>query len=311
MTGAAGFIGSHLCERLLGDGHDVVGVDNFSTFYDRARKEENLHAAQASSRFVLRDVDLAVADIGAVLEDCDGVFHLAAQAGVRGSWGETFDIYTRDNIVVTQRLLEALRFHRVPAVLASSSSVYGNAAQLPASEDAPLAPMSPYGLTKLAVEQLVRIYVAQYGLDVVSLRYFTVFGPRQRPDMAFTRFLTAALTGGVVHVLGDGRQTRDFTYVSDAVDATVQALGGPRGAVYNVGGGSPASIEAVLALVTAISGAALTVDHQTFAAGDVTHTWADTSRARRELDWRPRVSLEDGLRAHLDWVASTLSAVTA
>ncbi len=252
-----------------------------------------------------------MADIGDLLAGCDGVFHLAAQAGVRGSWGTSFDIYTRDNIVATQRLLEALRGHRVPAVLASSSSVYGNAAHLPAVEQAPLAPMSPYGLTKLAVEQLVRIYVAQYGLDVVSLRYFTVFGPRQRPDMAFTRFLTAAVTSGVVHVHGDGRQTRDFTYVSDAVDATIRALGGPGGRVYNVGGGNPASIEAVLALVTAVSGAALTVDHQASAAGDVNHTWADTSRARRELGWRPRVSLEDGLRAHLDWVLSTLSAAAA
>jgi nucleoside-diphosphate-sugar epimerase len=311
VTGAAGFIGSHLCERLLSDGYEVIGMDNFSTFYNRGRKEDNLRVALRSPRFRLDEGDLMTADLDAMLDGASGVFHLAAQAGVRDSWGDTFGIYTRDNIGATQRLLEALRRHPMPAVFASSSSVYGTAPRLPVRESDRLAPASPYGLTKLATEHLARIYVEEYGLDLVSLRYFTVFGPRQRPDMAFTRFLSAALAGESVRVFGDGRQTRDFTYVSDVVDATVRALRGPAGAVYNIGGGTPASLEEVLLRIAQAIGASVRVEHRPRALGDVAHTWADTTRARAELKWSPQVGLEEGLRAQLDWLRATLPVLAA
>jgi UDP-glucuronate 4-epimerase len=305
VTGAAGFIGSHLSERLLADGHEVVGIDNFSAFYDRALKQSNLAAVKLSSRFQLREADLATADVGGLLEGCDAVFHLAAQAGVRDSWGSTFAAYARDNIITTQRLLEALRARDIPAVMASSSSVYGDARRLPVTEESPMAPRSPYGLTKLAGEHMARVYGEQYGVRVVSLRYFTVYGPRQRPDMAFTRFLIAAATRGDVQVLGDGQQSRDFTYVSDAVDATVRAMSAPAGSVYNVGGQHPVTIARVLDLISSLGAAPLTVRHLPAAAGDVRGTWADSRKAHRELGWRPSVSLEDGLRAQYEWVRST------
>ena len=305
VTGAAGFIGSHLSERLLADGHTVVGVDSFSSFYSRSLKEANLALLTRSPRFALHEADLADADIGVLLRGCAGVFPLAAQAGVRGSWGATFADYARDNVLVTQRLLEALRQHPVPAVIASSSSVYGNASRLPVAEDSPTYPVSPYGLTKLADEHLMRIYVEEYGLGVVALRYVTVYGPRQRPDMAFTRFLTAAARGGTVQVLGDGRQSRDFTYVSDAVDATVRALGGSPGRVFNIGGGSPVSLAETIAIISSLGGPGFTVEHLPVARGDVRSTWGDASRARREIGWRPQVGLEEGLRAQRDWLSST------
>ncbi|HVC42991.1 MAG TPA: NAD-dependent epimerase/dehydratase family protein [Candidatus Saccharimonadales bacterium] len=311
VTGAAGFIGSHLCERLLADGYDVVGVDNFSTFYNRTRKEDNLRTARRSRRFRLHEADLMTADLDAILDGACGIFHLAARAGVRDSWGDTFAIYTRDNVGATQRLLEALRRNPVPAVFASSSSVYGDAPRLPVKESDPLAPSSPYGLTKLATEHLARIYVKEYGLNVVSLRYFTVFGPRQRPDMAFTRFLSAALAGEPIRIFGDGRQTRDFTYVSDVVDATVRALRGPAGAVYNIGGGTPASLEEVLLHIAQAVGASLHVEPRPRALGDVAHTWADTTRARDELGWSAQVSLEDGLGAQLEWLRDALPVLAA
>jgi len=311
VTGAAGFIGSHLCERLLSDGYDVFGVDNFSTCYSRGSKEDNLRVAQRSRRFRLLEADLMTTDLDAMLDGAAGVFHLAAHAGARDSWGDKFGIHTRDNIGATQRLLEALRRHPMPAVFASSSSVYGRAPRLPARESDALVPASPFGLTKLATEHLARIYVEEYGLDVVSLRYFTVFGPRQRPDMAITRFLSAALEGESIRVFGDGRQTRDFIYVSDVVDATVRALRGPAGAVYNIGGGAPASLEELLLLIARATGANLRVEHRPRALGEVAHTCADTTRARVELGWSAEVRLEQGLRAQLEWLRATHPVLAA
>ena len=307
VTGAAGFIGSHLCERLLGMGHSVLGVDRFSPYYPRCLKEANLLECQAQEGFSLVESDIAEVDVASLLTDVDGVFHLAAQPGVRASWGEGFADYVRDNVLATQRLLDAVAVHPVPVVIASSSSVYGEATALPISEDAvPLQPVSPYGLTKLSAEHLARIYGRQLGLQVVCLRYFTVYGPRQRPDMAFTRFLEAAHGEHTIQLLGDGSQSRDFTFVADAVDATVRALGAPPGRVYNIGGGQPTSINDVISVVADLLGRDVAVARFPEALGDVRHTWGDTNRARRELGWSPATDLRRGLAAQLAWLDQRL-----
>jgi len=284
VTGAAGFIGSHLCERLLADGHVVRGVDRFSAYYEREIKESNLACCRQHRSFSLVEADLAIADLDDLVDGVEGVFHLAAQPGVRPSWGDGFVDYVRDNVVGTQRLLEALRGHPVPVVIASSSSVYGDAERYPVCEQSvELSPVSPYGLTKLAVEHLARIYTAQHRIPTVSLRYFTVYGPRQRPDMAFTRLIDSALAGRPLRLFGDGTQSRDFTFVADAVDATVRALGGSAGRVYNVGGGEPTTLNAVVGTLADLIGHQVDVVREPAAPGDVRHTWAETSRARAEL----------------------------
>jgi UDP-glucose 4-epimerase len=302
VTGAAGFIGSHLTERLLDDGHSVLGVDCFTDYYERSSKEANLAGARAHSCFELAERDLAADDVAEILTGADAVFHLAAQPGVRGSWGRGFDTYLRNNLQATQRLFEALRPRPVPVVFASSSSIYGDAVNLPVGEDEPPRPVSPYGMTKLAGEHLALLYGREHGVPVVSVRYFTVYGPRQRPDMAFGRFLRAARSGSRLQILGDGEQSRDFTFVADAVAATVAALAGAPGTAYNVGGGSVATINEVIALIGELVGAAPAVDRRPRAVGDVAHTWADTTRARVDLGWTPVVPLRAGLQAHLRWV---------
>jgi nucleoside-diphosphate-sugar epimerase len=308
VTGVAGFIGSHLCERLLDTGHSVLGVDRFSPYYPRDLKEANLLASSTHERFELLEADLAAVDIGPLMADVDGVFHLAAQPGVRASWGDGFADYVRDNILGTQRLLDAVTANPVPVVMASSSSVYGDAATLPVSEDGcSLLPVSPYGLTKLTVEHLARIYVEQLGLSVVCLRYFTVYGPRQRPDMAFTRFLTAAYRDETIEILGDGRQSRDFSFVGDVVDATIRALDAEPGRVYNIGGGEPTSINDVIDTVGQLLGRHVQVTRRSQSLGDVRHTWADTQRARQELGWSPRTDLRTGIAAQLAWVEQRLA----
>lgn len=306
VTGAAGFIGSHLCERLVADGHEVAGIDCFTDYYDRARKAEAIAGLAGARGFSLADVDLLTADLPALLDGTDGVFHLAAQPGVRGSWGERFEVYVRNNVLATQRLLEAMRGRDVPLVYASSSSVYGAAECLPVREDDLPRPISPYGVTKLAAEHLVGLYARSEGIHAASLRYFTVYGPRQRPDMAFTRFCEAALAGRPVEVLGDGQQSRDFTYVADAVDATVRALAGPPG-VYNIGGGSRATVNEAIAILSDLTGAALEVERQEAVRGDVPHTWADTTAARERLGWVPHTGLREGLAVHLAWARSRRS----
>jgi UDP-glucose 4-epimerase len=307
VTGAAGFIGSHLSERLLSDGHRVRGVDRFSTYYDRSIKQSNLAGCQGLDGFELVEADLVDADIEILLRDVDGVFHLAAQPGVRASWGEGFGDYVRDNVIATQRLFEALRWRPVSTVYASSSSVYGNAPSLPVAEGTELRPISPYGLTKLTGESLARIYVAQHGIHAVGLRYFTVYGPRQRPDMAFTRFASEALGGRPLRLLGDGTQSRDFTFVTDAVDATLRALSMPAGQVYNIGGGEPTTLNAVFDTLEELVERPINIVRDAVALGDVGHTWADTSKARMEMGWTPRIGLRAGLAAQVEWVRQCCS----
>ena len=303
VTGAAGFIGSHLCERLLEEGYTVVGVDSFTDYYDPARKRLHLSAAAARKGFTLVEDDLARCDIARLIDGARCVFHLAAQAGVRQSWGSEFGSYLESNVLATQRLLEALKERpSVRLVHSSSSSVYGDTRELPMREDHPTVPVSPYGATKLSAEQLCELYRLNDGVSYVALRYFTVYGPRQRPDMAFSRFIVAALRGERIEVYGDGAQTRDFTYVSDAVEANMEALaytGGDK--VFNIGGGSRAAILDVLEIIGRETGGRLAVDFRARARGDVRDTWADTSRAARELGFRPRVGLEEGIHNEVAW----------
>jgi UDP-glucose 4-epimerase len=308
VTGAAGFIGSTLVERLLTDGADVVGIDCFTDYYPRAVKERNLSRVARHPHFRLLESRLQEADLESVLDDRTHVFHLAAQAGVRKSWGRDFSVYTVNNVEATQVLLEAcigLSIDRF--VYASSSSVYGDAVAMPMSEDALPQPVSPYGVTKLAGEQLCHLYQVSRGVPTVALRYFTVYGPRQRPDMGFYRFLAAVLQGQAVTVYGDGAQTRDFTYVEDAVDATLAAARqGVVGRVYNIGGGSRVSIAQVLEMIAAVSGRTPAVSLECDQKGDMRHTLADTTRARTELGFQPKVRLEDGLAAEYSWLAEQL-----
>jgi UDP-glucose 4-epimerase len=306
VTGAAGFIGSHLSERLIADGATVVGIDCFTDYYPRARKEENLCALKQSPRFTLIEAALADADLGRALDGVTHVFHLAAQTGVRGSWGANFRVYTENNVEATQVLLEACVGRPIERlVYASSSSVYGDAVSLPMKEDAVLRPVSPYGVTKLAAEHLCHLYQGSYGLPAVSVRYFTVYGPRQRPDMGFHKFLKAAIRGDAIPQFGNGRQTRDFTFVADAVSATVAAATrGTPGAVYNIGGGSRVELLDAFELIHRITGRPLRIDQLDAQRGDMRDTYADTSRARADLGFAPTVSLEQGLRAQFAWMTA-------
>jgi UDP-glucose 4-epimerase len=304
VTGAAGFVGSHLVERLLALGHDVVGVDCFTDYYDRRSKESNVAEARANTSFQLIEEDLGAIDLERLLDGVDYVFHLAGQAGVRPSWGTSFSEYVRQNISVTQRLLEAGKDARLRKfVFASSSSIYGDALELPVSEQALPRPVSPYGVTKLAAEHLCSLYGQLFALPVVSLRLFTVYGPRQRPDMAIRRFLTAALRDETITVYGDGEQTRDFTFVADVVDAHVLAMDAPPGdCVYNVCGGSRISISGLLELIEKTTGRKLHIEHAEAARGDARHTLGDNSRARDTLSFAPKVSLAEGVAAQWAWL---------
>ena len=296
VTGAAGFIGSQLGEALLAAGHDVVGVDCFTDYYDPAEKEENARGLD-----VLR-LDLAEEplDLGGV----DGIFHLAGQPGVR-SFGAVFPLYLRRNVLATQRVVETAATAGVRVVFASSSSVYGEAESYPTPEETVPRPISPYGITKLACEQLVRAY----GLDAVVLRYFTVYGPRQRPDMLFRRVCDALRDGRPFEVYGSGEQSRSFTEVGDCVEATIAAMErAPRGAVYNVGGGDEATLNEAIARLERISGRPLELVHAGAAKGDVTRTNADVARIRDALGWEPRTRLADGLSRMWSWASGRVAA---
>jgi nucleoside-diphosphate-sugar epimerase len=305
VTGAAGFVGSHLCERLVELGHEVTGLDCFLAYYPRTVKERNLRVLRTRPGFRFVECDLSSGELSPLLERVDWVFHEAAQAGVRASWGKEFEIYALHNVVATQRLLEAARDAGVARfVYASSSSIYGDTDDLPMREASLPRPISPYGVTKLAAEHLCWLYARSFGVPTVSLRYFTVYGPRQRPDMAFHRFLKGALRREEITLYDDGQQTRDFTYVSDVVAANVAAAerGGEPGEVFNIGGGSEVSINQVLATIESIAGCTLRVRRESRQKGDVRHTVADCSRARRLLGFRPVVAVEQGLRMEWQWI---------
>ena len=295
VTGAAGFIGSHLCERLLLDGAEVIGIDAFTDYYDCATKRENVAALSRHPRFTLVEADLAEVDLADVLRPGDTIFHLAGQPGVRASWGAEFGTYVRNNVLVTQRLLEACADLRVAKfVYASSSSVYGDSEAYPTAETLRPSPVSPYGVTKLAAEHLTETYRKSFGVPAVSLRLFTVYGPRQRPDMAFARLVRAGLLGTPFVLYGDGQQTRDFTYVDDVVGAMVGAAGSSWCGVANVGGGSTVSMSRVLDIVRGLCGS-LDVRHEPTARGDVRHTAADTSVAAKNFGYRPLTPVAEGL----------------
>jgi nucleoside-diphosphate-sugar epimerase len=304
VTGAAGFIGSHLVERLLSDGHRVRGVDCFTATYDPVRKRDHLKDALSNGYFELVTADLRRTDLARLLHDVDVVYHLAGQPGVRTSWGPDFNAYVDNNIVVTQLLLEEASRHGLDRfVFASSSSVYGEAPNWPTDEDAPTRPRSPYGVTKLAAEHLCRVYASNHRVPTVELRYFTVYGPRQRPDMALHRLLSAALTGTPFPLYGDGERVRDFTYVGDVVAATATAgvLPLEPGTVLNVAGGSATSLADLIAMVEAEVGRPVPIERHNVQPGDVDRTGGDTSRARRLLGWEPRTGVRDGVAAQADW----------
>jgi UDP-glucose 4-epimerase len=307
VTGAAGFIGSHLTGGLLDRGFEVVGIDCFTDYYPRPIKEANLAHNRDRAGFAFIETSIQDADLSALLEGVTHVFHLAAQAGVRKSWGRDFRIYTENNVDASQQLLEACvgrPLHRV--VYASSSSLYGDNVTIPMREDALPQPVSPYGVTKLAAEQLCYLYHVNHGVPTTSVRYFTVYGPRQRPDMAFNRFIQASLDGRPITLYGDGEQTRDFTFVKDAVAATMAAGDrGVPGRAYNIGGGSRVTVNHVLEIIGRIAGKPLDVRREPVQKGDMRDTYADTTLARADLGFLPTVTLEEGIEAEYRWLSTT------
>jgi UDP-glucuronate 4-epimerase len=310
VTGVAGFVGSNLAKTLLEDGHDVVGVDCVTDYYDTGIKRANLERLEGGLDF--REEDLNAMDLDLLLDGIDVVFHQAGQPGVRKSWGSDFSIYTDANVLATQKLLEAAtksaslqRF-----VYASSSSVYGNAEAFPTTEDMRPQPLSPYGVTKLAAEHMCSLYAANFGVPTVSLRYFTVYGPGQRPDMAFTRFTRAAVLGEKITIFGNGEQIRDFTFVDDVVKANVLAGTTPDvvpGSVFNVAGGSNTTVNEVLDLISQMAGTALDVEYIGAVAGDVWRTGGSTNAIDRELGWKAEISLTEGLARQLEWARGTFA----
>jgi UDP-glucuronate 4-epimerase len=298
VTGAAGFIGSHLADSLRGQGHDVVGLDCFTDYYDVALKEEN-----AGGHEILR-LDLARDPID--LDGFDGVFHLAGQPGVR-SFGDVFETYLDRNLLASQRLFEAAARGGVRVVFASSSSVYGEAERYPTAEDVPPRPVSPYGITKLGCEHLARAVAHSFGLDVVVLRYFNAYGPRQRPDMAFTRIAMCLADERPFELFGDGFQSRSFTFVGDVVRATTAAMERGSG-LYNVGGGEEATMREAIAILEEVAGRSLEIRDHAAVPGDQRRTKADTTRIRGELGWEPTTSLQDGLAAQWEWAAARVAA---
>lgn len=307
VTGCAGFIGSNLVDDLLSEGHEVVGVDCFNDNYGRGEKLRNLEHARSWERFDFVPVDLSRGAIDDLVADCEVILHLAAEPGVRSSWGQRFESYVRNNVLATQHMLEATRAQPSRRfVYASSSSVYGQAERFPTPEDVVPRPHSPYGATKLTAEHLCGLYSSNFGVNAVSLRLFSVFGPRQRPDMAFSNFFRAAISGDPATLLGDGHQTRDFTYVGDVVRALRAAAEADdfAGEVFNIGGGAQTSLADVIAIIEELAGQDLPLQRLPAVQGDVRDTGADTRRARELLGFEPQTSLRAGLEAQYEWVRS-------
>ncbi|MGD1910413.1 MAG: NAD-dependent epimerase/dehydratase family protein [Rivularia sp. (in: cyanobacteria)] len=306
VTGAAGFIGSHLAETLLKRGEEVIGIDEFNNYYDPFFKHKNVTSLQSYEKFKLIEGDIQFLDWPSLLEDVDVVYHQAAQAGVRASWGQGFRFYTERNISATQVLLEAAKDAKnlQRLVYASTSSVYGDAETLPTSEQICPKPVSPYGITKLAAERLCGLYYKNFGVPFVALRYFTVYGPRQRPDMAFHKFYKAVIQDEAIPIYGDGLQTRDFTFVSDAVAANLAAATTEDavGEIFNIGGGSRVVLKEVLETMEEIVGKPIKRNHIERAMGDARHTAADVSKAKQILGYQAQVSLREGLTREWEWV---------
>ncbi len=313
VTGAAGFIGSHLCESLLHDGHQLTAVDCFTDYYDPAIKHDNAAAFRDRPGCTFVDANLLHIDLAELLDGIDVVFHEAGQPGVRASWGDGFEAYDIANVLVTQRLLEAAKLVGIDRfVQASSSSVYGNAVRYPTVETDLPQPLSPYGVTKLAAEHLCVLYAHTWGVPTVALRYFTVYGPRQRPDMAFHKLARAALTGAAFPLYGTGDQVRDFTFVADIVAATRRAADADLapGEVMNVAGGGSARLADLIALAGELAGRPVVIEPLPAQAGDVERTGGSIERATRLLDWEPRTPVAEGLAAEIDWMRARLDQPT-
>lgn len=306
VTGAAGFIGSHLTQTLLEQGQQVIGIDEFNDYYDPMLKRKNIAHLESSPNFTLIDSNILALDWSKLLQDVEVIYHQAAQAGVRASWGTGFRAYTERNINATQVILEAAKDAQqlTRFVFASTSSIYGDAETLPTHEGIPPQPVSPYGITKLAAERLCGLYHKNFGVPFVSLRYFTVYGPRQRPDMAFHKFFKAVIEDEAIPIYGDGQQTRDFTFVKDAVAANLAAATVPEaiGEIFNIGGGSRVVLAEVLNTMETIVGKPIKRNHIEKAMGDARHTAADVSKARQILGYQPQVSLTEGLKQEWEWV---------
>jgi UDP-glucose 4-epimerase len=303
VTGVAGFIGSHLAERLIKEGHEVVGIDCFTDYYSRSIKEANVEKLLTLPGFTFIEGNLLTYKLHSLLNGANYIFHQAAQAGVRSSWGAEFEIYTNLNVLATQRLLEACKgFSIEKFVYASSSSVYGDSEELPIREETTLKPVSPYGVTKLAGENLCASYWKNHDIPIISLRYFTVYGPRQRPDMAFYKFMQALAKDREIEIYGDGTQTRDFTFISDAVEGNLLAMeNNSLGEVFNIGGGSRVILNDVLHTLETITSRDAKTVYREVQKGDVRHTFAETSKARDILGYNPQIDLETGLLRQWEW----------
>lgn len=309
VTGTAGFIGSHLSRRLLKEGFSVIGVDSFTDYYPRWIKERNLSTLKSENNFSFLEEDINSLDLNRLLQNVDCVFHLAAQAGVRASWGQSFSEYIRNNIEATQRLLEESKeqpLHKF--IYASSSSVYGYCPELPMSESSPLLPYSPYGVTKLAAENLCYLYSKNYGVPTISLRFFTVYGPGQRPDMAFHKFFKSTSENKPITVFGTGEQTRDFTYINDIIDAIFACIAhGQTGETYNLGGGNRKMLKDLLPLFEEICRKKISVKWEEKQKGDVPHTLADIQKAKKDLGFAPRTAIDEGLSEEWRWIKNLYS----
>ena len=308
VTGVAGFIGSHLAERLLKEGFQVIGVDSFLDYYPKKIKENNLKGLGSDNKFTFIEGSIFELNLKEILNRVDAIFHQAAIPGVRASWGKEFNKYVENNILGTQVLLEASKGAKIKKfIYASSSSVYGDADELPIKETSATNPVSPYGVSKLAGDHLATLYYKGYDISTVSLRYFTVYGPRQRPDMGFHKFITAILLEKEIEIYGTGDQTRDFTFIDDVVEANLRAfIKGKNGDVYNVGGGSRITLIEVIKIIEEIAGRKAILKYVEHQRGDAQHTYADISKAKRDFGYTPRVDIHGGLKRHYDWLKENL-----